>query len=79
MSYSRSTVFSDDNINYELDSISSEIQTLSEVLPTSVCHAEPKKLMEGMLVYADGIDWDPGLGEGLYFYIDTTWKRISLE
>lgn len=29
-------------------------------------HAEPEKVRKGMLVLADGTDWDPGSGAGLY-------------
>jgi hypothetical protein len=31
-----------------------------------VLHAEPAKTRAGMVVYADGTDWDPGSGEGIY-------------
>lgn len=31
-----------------------------------VAHAEPKKLRAGIVAYADGADWNPGSGEGLY-------------
>lgn len=29
-------------------------------------HAEPAKMRAGMIVLADGTDWDPGSGAGLY-------------
>ncbi len=32
----------------------------------SYLHAEPARLRAGMLVLADGSDWDPGSGEGMY-------------
>jgi hypothetical protein len=32
----------------------------------TVRHASPTKVMAGMLVYADGTDWNPGSGEGVY-------------
>lgn len=31
-----------------------------------VLHAEPARLRAGMLIFADGTDFDPGSGEGLY-------------
>lgn len=33
-----------------------------------VQHAEPRKPRQGDIRYADGTDWDPGGGEGMYFY-----------
>jgi hypothetical protein len=31
-----------------------------------ILHGEPDRLREGMVVYADGTNWDPGSGEGMY-------------
>lgn len=28
----------------------------------------PERLRKGMVVYADGVEWNPGSGEGLYRY-----------
>jgi hypothetical protein len=35
-------------------------------LTWDVLHAEPSKLVAGMVVIADGADWNPGFGAGLY-------------
>jgi hypothetical protein len=35
-------------------------------LRMEVLHVEPTRVWAGMVVYADGTDWDPGSGEGLY-------------
>jgi len=40
-------------------------------------HAEPAKLEDGMVVYADGTDWDPGAGEGLYVRVNDRWILMS--
>lgn len=37
-------------------------------LSMRVLHVEPTRPRTGMVVYADGSDWDPGSGEGLYAY-----------
>lgn len=34
---------------------------------------EPTKPEEGMLRYADGTNWDPGSGAGLYRYTSGVW------
>lgn len=31
-------------------------------------HAAPERPRTGTIVYADGTDWNPGSGEGLYVY-----------
>lgn len=35
-------------------------------LEYEIQHAEPSKIRAGMIVYADGTDWDPGSGAGGY-------------
>jgi hypothetical protein len=39
-------------------------------------HKSPKKPRVGMVAYADGTDWDPGSGEGLYVYKSGGWTFI---
>ena len=40
-------------------------------------HEEPHKPRLGLLVYADGTDWNPGSGEGLYVYKSGGWTFIA--
>ena len=40
-------------------------------------HAEPEKPHEGLLVGADGTNWNPGAGEGVYCYYAGTWNRLG--
>ena len=44
---------------------------------TTTLHAEPSKLVEGMIRLADGTDWDPGSGAGLYQYRDAAWRFLG--
>lgn len=40
-------------------------------------HAAPSKPREGDIVRADGTDWDPGLGEGVYEYTaGGAWSKL---
>jgi hypothetical protein len=45
------------------------------VIQLNPLHAEPTKLAKGMIVYADGTDWEPNGsgGEGVYFYNGSAW------
>ena len=40
-------------------------------------HVAPSKVRDGLTVYADGTDWDPGSGEGLYMYYNSTWNKLG--
>ncbi len=31
-------------------------------------HVEPPRLYDGLMAYADGTDWDPGSGRGIYYW-----------
>jgi len=39
-------------------------------------HAEPDRLVDGLVVYADGTDWNPGSGEGFYAYYNSGWNKL---
>lgn len=40
-------------------------------------HKAPIRQLQGMIVYADGTDWNPGSGAGLYQYRGTSWVFIG--
>lgn len=39
--------------------------------------AEPSRIYEGMVVRADGTNWDPGSGAGLYYFLEGTWNLLG--
>lgn len=41
----------------------------------NVLHVPPTKPRPGMTVYADGTNWNPGDGEGLYTFVDDAWIK----
>ena len=41
-----------------------------------VLHRPPRKPRVGMIVYADGTDWNPGAGEGLYVRTTGGWTKL---
>jgi hypothetical protein len=44
-------------------------RALNEAQPEftlQILHAQPTRVFKGMVVYADGTDWNPGSGEGIY-------------
>jgi len=40
-------------------------------------YSAPAKLIDGMVVLADGVHWNPGSGDGLYRYKNGTWKYLG--
>lgn len=42
----------------------------------TVLHEEPGRPREAQLVYADGTDWNPGQGAGLYWYTGSAWTDL---
>ena len=57
-----------------------ELQRVSDAVDQvhdhNVEHAEPARPREGMVRYADGTDWDPASGEGLYYYDGAAWAKL---
>jgi hypothetical protein len=41
-------------------------ESANDFLSLKVLHAEPAKYFAGMVIYADGSDFNPGSGEGIY-------------
>ena len=63
----------------ELDKISDEFRTNQvDGVEYKVWNVEPDKPRTGQSYYADGTDWDPGSGEGLYIYkSSSTWVLLG--
>ena len=57
------------------EDISNDLQLLERV----ELHVAPTRPYHGQEVIADGTDWNPGSGRGLYWYdgSTTTWKFIA--
>lgn len=39
-------------------------------------HAAPARPREGMIIFADGTDWNPGGGKGAYQYSGGAWVKL---
>lgn len=61
-------------VEQELEKISKEFnETIALDLRT--VHQEPKRPRDGMIVSADGSDWNPGAGAGAYEFVNGVWRR----
>jgi hypothetical protein len=41
-----------------------------------ILHEAPAHLATGTLIFADGTDWNPGSGAGLYEYRGGAWHKL---
>ena len=78
MRYTPSGSVQDPQVAAELLQISRAIEDLNARIYPKL-YAEPTKPQDGMVVFADGTEWDPGSGEGLYRYDLSSDEWISLE
>lgn len=67
------------SIRQEFASIKRGMEDESPSLDLVVLHAAPSRIRAGMLVYADGADWNPGAGEGVYRRekTNTSWVLVG--
>jgi hypothetical protein len=42
-----------------------------------ISSAPPTNVRDGMVAYADGGNWNPGSGRGLYIHTNGAWKFIA--
>lgn len=45
--------------------------------PLDELHVEPGKVFTGLTVLADGTDWNPGSGQGVYTYYAAAWHKLG--
>lgn len=60
----------------ELQEIARQIQNIDFVI-FQILHREPSKRVAGLVVYADGTDWNPGSGAGLYRWNGAAWIFVG--
>ena len=65
-----------DYLEMELISISRSLLDFREVdlRPSARIPVKPKT---GMIVYADGTNWNPGSGAGVYVYVAGVWTSLG--
>lgn len=64
-------------LNQELHNISQEMTSPKEVITLEMLNSPPTKIREGMIVLADGTNWNPGSGQGVYCYYNSTWNKLG--
>lgn len=69
------TVWEVEELNNVIRQLWVELHELRTGL-TTVLYAEPTRLFEGLFAFADGTEWDPGSGRGLYQYVAGAWAKL---
>lgn len=69
------TVWEVEELNNVIRQLWVELHELRTGL-TTVLYAEPARLFEGLFAFADGTEWDPGSGRGLYQYVSGAWAKL---
>jgi len=65
-----------DWIRREFDRISNAI-SFGKMQNVYFLNEEPSRVWEGLTVGADGTNWDPGSGQGVYTYYNSTWNKLG--
>lgn len=60
----------------ELERIAAAINLLA-LGHLDVTYVSPEKPRQGDIRYADGTQWNPGSGAGMYYYNGTAWTFIA--
>lgn len=67
-------IWMQDELRHISDALS-EVETDAVLL--SEFNAEPDKLYDGRIAYADGTNWNPGSGQGFYGYYAAAWHFLG--
>lgn len=64
-------------IGNELVRVANAFTTESQTTTLPVLTAAPAKPQIGQIVFADGTNWNPSSGRGLYYYDTGGWVHIA--
>jgi hypothetical protein len=64
-------------VQTELQQLSIALQTMQtpQVILAEL-HSVPERPRDGMVVFADGTNWNPGSGRGVYAYSSSAWVKL---
>lgn len=64
-----------EEVSKELEEVSKSFQ-LQDFVRLKQTHVAPAKPRDGYIYYADGTNWNPGSGEGIYAYYNASWNKL---
>jgi hypothetical protein len=64
-----------DKLETEFTEVERAFTSLSS-LTLQETHVAPAKPREGNIYFADGTNWNPGSGKGIYAYYSGSWNKL---
>ena len=64
-------------LNNEFQKIEESLISQKDILSLSKTNVTPSKVSEGDIRFADGTDWNPGAGAGIYAYHSGSWNKLG--
>ncbi len=61
----------------ELRAIAEALSSSQPFITLETQYKPPKKIVEGMMIQADGTLWNPGSGAGCYIYRSGAWRLLG--
>lgn len=61
----------------ELNRLSTELDQIQNGFILNELNVAPSRPVEGLTVRADGTNWNPGSGQGVYTYYNSTWNKLG--
>lgn len=65
-----------ESVRVELDKLALHAAQPADYLALKTIFSEPGRVLEGMLVKADGTTWNPGSGAGVYVRDGGAWIKL---
>lgn len=74
--YVAQQVYTFEDVNRELMRIAAAFE-IARAGSVEFLNVEPVRLREGMVAGADGTNWNPGSGQGVYVYYNSAWNKLG--
>ena len=71
------------NLQQHAEFLRNELQRLKDAIDMLAdghldqVNVAPAKVRDGDIRLADGTDWNPGSGQGVYCYYNSTWNKLG--
>lgn len=64
-------------VQEQLEILSALLQGMNvTAIQLAVLNVAPTRPREGLVVFADGTNWNPGSGKGVYVYASSAWVKL---
>lgn len=64
------------SLRLELEKLALQLSQPTDYMALNTLYAAPKRVFDGQIVKADGTQWNPGSGAGVYVRIGAAWSKL---